>query len=78
MWLSPLVAAAAAVTAATTDDATAREQALAEFGQAIDRAAAGQTQWRQFGQALITEVDRISVVSHYSVYYCILISLLLT
>jgi hypothetical protein len=41
MWLSPLVAAAAA---ATDDGAAVREQSLAEFGQAMDRAAAGQTE----------------------------------
>jgi hypothetical protein len=66
------MAAAAAVTtavAAGNDATAAREQAVAEFGVAIDRAAAGQTQWRQFGQELITEVDRIGMVSCSVVYY---------
>jgi hypothetical protein len=74
MWLSPVMAAAAAVTTAVAagNDAAAtaaREQAVAEFGVAIDRAAAGQTQWRQFGQELITEVDRVGMVSCSVVYY---------
>jgi hypothetical protein len=72
MWLSPVMAAAAAVATAVTagNDATAaREQAFADFGLAIERAAADQTQWRQFGQELITEVDRIGQVSCSVVYY---------